>query len=122
MGYKVFATDEFKSKKSFSVAAEVFDGYARDRRSSVQTSKRFNLGSWFDPAYSCKHSWQTVTRNAESDKFFQVKFDESDIGDEQKRCAKCNAYSLWEQGKLFAYDAIEIEEDRENKPKRSAKR
>lgn len=72
---------------------------------------RDHLGSVFVEGSSCKHVWVSGPKSPESRKFFQAKFDETEIGDDQKFCTTCDAFSLWEDGKLFAYDAVPSEKE-----------
>ena len=125
MGYKVFNTEEIKMKKNFEDVTEAFERFGGRNRQSVQTPKRFSLGAKFVKGYSCEHLWQQYfdPSKPEHKKFLQVKFDESDVGTDARLCTRCGAFSLWEDGHIWAYDAIEIEEEKTSeKPKRSGKR
>ena len=57
---------------------------------------------------SCTHKWLSFDNTTESTKLLKKKFDEDELGDNQTICTKCGAYALWEDGKIFAYDAINI--------------
>ena len=121
MGYKVFNTEEVKMKKNFDAVVKAFEKFDdRGGRWSVPVPKRFNLGAKFVKGYSCEHDWEALNGADPTTKaFLQKKFDEQELGDQQMCCRKCKAFSLWEQGKLFAYDAIVIEEDVQETPKAS---
>lgn len=123
MSYKVFNTQEKNnmSKRQEQAVVEAFDSY--NDRTQVQVPKRFSLGGEFVEGYCCKHDWEHLNLSDVGMKeFLQKKFDEIELGNEQKVCSKCKAFSLWENGQLFAYDAIVIEEDRQQETPKASRR
>ena len=103
MGYKVFNTEEMKNMKNFDIVGEAFEAFAPRDNAFVQ--RKDHLGSEFKAGWSCEHRWQTVQKNPENTKFLQGLYEEEDLGPGQRYCDRCGATSLWDNGKLWAYDA-----------------
>lgn len=124
MTIKVFNSQEKinMTRNQERAVTEAFDKWGG--RSQVRVSKRSTLGAKFVPEFCCNHEWQMLNIDEpETKKFLQTKFDEQELGDHAKVCTKCKAFSLWENGKLWAYDSIVIEEEQEIRPpKRSGRR
>jgi hypothetical protein len=124
MTYKIIDTREKKTmtKRQGEAIMTAYERYDSDAI-TIKTPQREHLGGQFVPGYSCDHDWgQLNMEDAGAKEFLQMKFDETELGDQQMICSKCKAFSLWESGELFAYDAIVIEEEKENnKTRRSRK-
>ena len=123
MTSKVFNTEETSMKKfpqdKMDAVADAFERFDKGNRFNIPAPRRFSLGAKFDERYCCQHEWAIIPPIPENKSAMQLKFDEQEIGDEQKICIKCKAYSLWENGHLFAYDAIVIDEEKQESPKAS---
>ena len=123
MSYKIIDTQEKRSmsKRQEQAVVEAFDSYGG--RTQLHVPKRFSLGGKFVKGYSCEHDWAQLNMSDIGMKeFLQKKFDETELGNEQKVCNKCKAFSLWENGQLFAYDAIVIEEEKTSETPKASRR
>jgi hypothetical protein len=109
------------SKRQEQAVVEAFESYGG--RTQVQAPRRFSLGGEFVEGYCCKHDWEHLNLSDVGMKeFLKKKFDETELGNEQKVCSKCKAFSLWENGSLFAYDAIVIEEEKVSESPKASRR
>lgn len=119
MVYKVINTRETRnmSEKQMNAVLDAFERFQPEWSTQIKVAQREHLGSEFDPKFCCEHTWTDVA--PEMYEYVRKRFDETDLGDRVTVCPKCQAFALWEDGKLFAYDAIMIEEEKqESKPRR----
>ena len=111
---KIVNTREPRSmtREQEDAIVNAFERFNPERSTSIQVPKRDHLGTSWKKEFCCKHEWNLLNMEApEAVIFLQKKFEEEELGDAQMQCARCGAFSLWEGGKLFAYDAIDLVND-----------
>lgn len=124
MTHKIFDT---KSQKSMTHAQEerliqAFEKFHPSDVTEIPTVMGGRLTHNFDKKFCCGHVWKQVPIDEGAVEFLKKKFDEQELGDEQKICIHCEALSLWENGQLFAYDAITPEQEAQEKEREKQER
>jgi hypothetical protein len=125
MVHKIINTREQRTmtKNQETAVIREFERFQPEGSTHIRTPQKEHLNVEFRPGVCCEHEWNQVSQDEESVKFIQKTFEETDIGDRQTICSKCQAMALWEKGELFAYDAIAlVEKLEERKPSKPARR
>jgi hypothetical protein len=122
MTFKIIDTREkpAMSKKHEEALYKAFEGFQPEGSIHIKTPQKEHLDVSFKESLCCGHAWQPIPPAPETTKFLQATFEETDLGNAQKICSICGALSLWENGQLFAYDAIANAEKNEEKPERKS--
>ena len=122
MTYKLIDTREKQTmtKKQEEAIVRAYERFQPEGSTHIKLPQREHLARSFRPSVCCEHDWLLMEPDKEGTANLQKTFEETDLGDRQTICTKCKALALWERGEIFAYDAIALAPQPEERPERKS--